>query len=97
MSCPQNSKQEGELGTEIVTVFVQETSKRILKYYHVDSILKRIGGGGKQIQKTKCQHCKCSKTDCRPNFYCFLFLEISSHSLRTFKKSGHYLLAGKRR
>ena len=46
MSCPQNSKQEGELGTEIVTVFVQETSKRILKYYHVDSILKRIGGGG---------------------------------------------------
>ena len=51
MSCPQNSKQEGELGTEIVTVFVQETSKRILKYYHVDSILKRIGGGGNKKRK----------------------------------------------
>lgn len=52
MSYPQNSKQEDELGTEIVTVFVQETSKRILKSYHVDSIFKRIGGR-KKIQKTK--------------------------------------------
>lgn len=44
MSYPQNGKQEDELGTEIVMVFVQETSKHILKYYHTDSIFKRMGG-----------------------------------------------------
>lgn len=51
MSYPQNGKQENELETEIVMVFVQETSKHILRYYHIDSIFKR--GGGKEIQKTK--------------------------------------------
>lgn len=76
MSYPQNGKQEDELGTEIVMVFVQETSKHILKYYHADSIFKRLGGG-KQIQKTKLQNCKCSKKDYRLKMSCFIFLEIS--------------------
>lgn len=51
MSYPQNGKQENELGTEIVMVFVQETSEHILRYYHIDSIFKR--GEGKETQKTK--------------------------------------------
>lgn len=51
MSYPQNGKQENELGTEIVMFFVQETSKHILRYYHIDSIFKR--GEGKETQKTK--------------------------------------------
>lgn len=65
MSYPQDSKQEDELGTEIVTGFVQETSKCILRYYHVDSILKRRGGGRKEIQKIKFLNFKCNKIDYR--------------------------------
>lgn len=34
-------------------VFVQETSKHILRYYHIDFIFKR--GGGKETQKTEFQ------------------------------------------